>query len=298
METPTNTVVATASRSSTPVQDEDTTMAPEKSMASLHLTEDQMRSEYIDPSFFTNTGIILQFINGNCPGTTSMIGGMRLHLADIRKAPAYLSKYKQQIKLHAIKALNRHFREMQCGLGAAETLFPDDFGMSFSLASISHIGTQLNPNRRNEAPLFYCLCPGLISPVTIVDTNWDTEVSAESAHVVNVYINLLPLHLRRSHVLSRARDEITIAAAAREPTTSHGTGPKKYKFTPGPSPLAKTAVAATVAENALLTANVESLKKEVIKLKGQALPSPKLPQSKPPQWPAAKDSCPELPDDV
>ena len=89
METP-NPNIATASCSESPVLDQEMTISVQPPMAELCLTEAEMRSDYVDPSFFSKKGVVIQFISNNCPGTTSMIGGIRLNLEDIRKVPAYL----------------------------------------------------------------------------------------------------------------------------------------------------------------------------------------------------------------
>jgi hypothetical protein len=53
----------------------------------LELERQEIECCSLDGSFFTQKGVILQFINNNCAGATSLIGGLRLALTDIRKDP-------------------------------------------------------------------------------------------------------------------------------------------------------------------------------------------------------------------
>ena len=305
METSTSLTNPKASRSAPTVQDEDTTMGTAPPMAALKLTDEEMKSDYVHPSFYTKKGMIVQFINGNCPGTTSMIGGIRLSLTDVRKAPAYVTKYRQQIKSHAVKALNRHFRDMQCGLGANEALCPDDFGMSFSVASLSHGGIQLNPSKRSEAPLFYCVCPALLAPALIKNSDWDKgmlESDVDEAYVLNAYIHLLPLHQRRTYMITKAKEDLAASQAAKGTQAQQiiaATVAKKPKIAAQPTAGNSKASAPLMSRSAAdkFIAEVEMLKKEITRLEGQAIPSPPLPPSKPAVWPS-RDTCPDLPDDL
>ena len=60
--------------------------------------EEDLTSEYAHTSLMKNNGIGLQFINSN---SATVIGGIRLKLQKIKKAPAYLSRYELLIKKHA-----------------------------------------------------------------------------------------------------------------------------------------------------------------------------------------------------
>ena len=124
-------------------------------------------------------GVIVQFINGNCAGSTSLIGGIHLAVMDIKRVPAYLSKTKHQLKIHVMRYLNAHFQSMQCCIGATESLCAEDYGKSFSVASVSLTEAALNPSKRNEGPLFFCLYSGLMEPVTTILSDWDTNTKLQ-----------------------------------------------------------------------------------------------------------------------
>ena len=305
METATPNDSGEAPRTPTPVLDEEMSVRMDTPMAELSLTEDEMRSDYVHPSFFTKKGVIIQFVNGNCPGTTSMIGGIRLSITDIRKIPAYIFKYKQQIKAHAVRSLLRHFKEMQCGLGATEALCSDDYGLAFSVASLSLNGIALNPGSRNEGPLFYCHCPALLGPTMIKDADWQQGIDADVTYVINAYVHLLPQHQRRCFILWKAKEDKAAAMATPSPdpkSASHAASQaaKKPKMTPVPSTSGTRPAALTsrsAADQAAMSTEIGDLKRELAKIKGQLIPSPALPATKPPRWPS-KDVLAELPEDL
>ena len=96
--------------------------------------------EYVDKTHFSKKGCLVQFINTNCAGSSSIIGGVRLGITDVDTLPAYLSKWKQHMRLHGIKMLARHLIDTHCPTGVGETLFPEDYGISFTVASLSPKG--------------------------------------------------------------------------------------------------------------------------------------------------------------
>ena len=299
--------VAPSARSSTPLLDEqmEAQAQPDSQAAAPEIpaTVDEMKCEFIDDTFFSKKGVIVQFVNGNCAGSPPLIGGMRLAVTDIKKVPAYLSRNKLQLKMHAMRYLNAHFQAMQCSIGATESLCADDYGMSFSVASVSLNGAALNPSKRNEGPLFYCLYSGLVEPVTTVLSDWDTEVNFELAHVVNCYIHLLPPSQRRRVVVRKAaEDQPQMKPKPDDRTQPMVNGAKKSKMIPA-SRVSKY-VPPHRQMNAMnerkLTQELSELKKEVVQLKLEAVPTPPL--SNPPvpstsgtQWPTV-DLYPDMPD--
>ena len=111
--------------------------------------------EYIDESHWIKGGVLVQFINTNCAGSASMIGGIRLGITDIRMVPRYLSKWKSYLRLHGIKHLACQMIDTHGPTAAGETLYPEDYGISFTMGSLLDKGIKLNPCKRNEGPLFY-----------------------------------------------------------------------------------------------------------------------------------------------
>ena len=302
MESSTTTTLSQACSQANPQQpqnsEDEKMVTAEVPAAYTALTDEEKKSDFVDGSFFTKKGIVVQFINGNCPGSTSMIGGIRLSLTDIRKAPAYVSKYRQQIKAHAVKFLTTHLQAMQCSIGATETLAPEDYGMTFSMASLSGQGIHLNPNKRNEAPMFYCLLSGLIAPVVLQHEAWEYGIPHDEAYMLNAYINLLPKGQRRNQVIRQAKEDKAIADAPRPAQALEmlGASPKKPKF--APSPFKQNVQSHKAAqERSAMQDEILALKREMDRMKRAPISAPHLPKVKPLVWPA-RDTCPELPSEL
>jgi len=68
----------------------------------------------------TKKGIILQYLNSNSAGATTMIGVTRIGLKDPRRMPAYVERNLSIIRQHAVTALHRHFKMTLCSTGALE----------------------------------------------------------------------------------------------------------------------------------------------------------------------------------
>ena len=167
------------------------------------LNPSEIMSDYVSPSFFTRKGFIIQFVNNNAKWSPTLIGGFRTVEKDVRKIPKFISINKTVIKKVAVKVLTRHLEETQCGVGATELLCDDDYGMTFSLASLTPQGRNLNPSGRHEGPLFYCLFSGLCEPCYIDQTPGE---GVDSAHVVNCYIHLLPSAQRRNSIIAKIKE--------------------------------------------------------------------------------------------
>jgi hypothetical protein len=270
-------------------------------VANLALSEEDIKSDLVDDSFHKKKGMFIQFLNQGCPGTPMVIGGIRINCSDIRRAPAYLSRNRRLIKQHATRCLIKHFQDMQSGAGANEALTIDDFGMTFSVASVSQIGATLNPSRRQEGPMFFCHFPALVEATTLVHADWNNWLLGESMHVINAYISLLPTHQRRHVLISKAKEEaaaaqsaaasLVQASPAKKPkagpvASNQGSTPPNQRYTQPPR----------VSQEDQMREELANLRRMVQRLQSQALPNPPLPATKPPVWPS-KDQGPDLPDD-
>lgn len=167
-------------------------------------TEKDLVCEMICRTHFRSQGVLVQFINSNCPDSASVIGGMQLPVTDIFRLPAYVCRHRQLIKLHAIEALKSHFRETLCGAGVGEALGPDDYSISFMMASVSEVGRNLHPFKRNEGPMFFCIYPAFLEEVYMYLASDGTQVTG---HVMNAYIHLLPASQRRPMMVKRLKEE-------------------------------------------------------------------------------------------
>ena len=291
-------------------QDEDMVKVP---LADLSLDPREYRSEYVDDSFHEKQGMVIQFLNGSCPGATTVIGGIRTNLMDIRKAPLYLSHNKALIKHHASRFLLDHWRDLNYGMGSTETITVDDFGVTFTLASLSPTGCKWNPLQRMEGPLFFCHLPALVMPQTVIHSDWNTQVEEVAVHVINAYITLLPPHQRRTALMRKDKEEKAAAAAMPSPvylTPTGYSGPTTKKSRPNPSthsashvPTAsgshKAGSPSTKPQNDTAALRQEMLHLHAIinRLQSQMIPSPALPASRNPTWPRTSGGS-NLPDDL
>ena len=179
------------------------------------IPEEDFKCDHIDPSIYMKKGVILQICNTNASAHATVIGGIRLPLEDIRKVPAYLQRYRNNIKKIAVRILNRHFQESQCSVGLHETLTLDDYGMTFTITTITDKACQFNPQGRKEAPLFYCVLPNMLEP-TIISRNPDG--SYQTGHIINLYVHLLPAHHRRVVLAKRPPAAVSDAETADGPS--------------------------------------------------------------------------------
>jgi hypothetical protein len=265
--------------------------APVAQMDNLQLTPSDLYSPEVDPSFYVKNGVILQFINSNCAGQTTLIGGLRLALADIRKVPAYIHRNRSNIKYYAVKCLDRHMRFSQCSIGLGETLALDDYGMSCSIATLSQRAMELNPMKRSEGPLFYSALAGFVDPIFVGHTNGNMD---DFAHVVNVFIHLLPPTQRRSACAIKAVQDASQQATNPNPGPTPpfpGYG-KRAKGNPGHQGGPRS------LEHHKVDERLAHLEREVQAVKGLQLPNPPLPATAGPAPPWKHDGNPALPDDL
>lgn len=244
----------------------------------------------VDSSFFSKKGVIVQFINHNGTGSTSLIGGIRINVVDIREIPAYIDLNRYRIKRYGIKFLERHLRSTQCATGVGETLSDDDYGLSFSLATISANAAMINPSKRHEGPLFYCLHEGLVEPLFIGRSEDGTD---DYAHVINCFIHLLPPSQRRTSVFKKAELEQQVpppqqlAIVAPVVTSTAGKRPRQNNL------LVRNSGVDQVKTNERMS----QLEREIQNLRGLHLPAPPLPTPEaPPLW--RQDGQASLPDDL
>ena len=303
------------SRTSTPLQDEE--MTKSVPMASLSLEKACFKCPLVDDSLHEKKGIIIQFVNSGCPGTFPVIGGLRINLEDIRQVPLYLHQNKALIKQHGVRVLMNHWRELNYGLGSTELLTVDDFGIVFTVASISPNAIRLNPQQRTEGPLFYCHLPALVEPQIVVHADWAIGAEGQVVHLINAYITLISPHQRRTLMIRREREEkaavvasATAAATAAQqsrPIILQGTGftgtiPKKSKPTPSTSGASARATPypprpqqRPLHDSVVLREEMSHLHQLINRVQSQIVPTPPLPTPRTPLWPRDNQG-PDLPD--
>jgi hypothetical protein len=188
----------------------------------LKITEKEVVCKFVDMTVYHNKGVLLQFINMNATGATTLIGGTRIHVRDIRKLPSFLDRHTAIVREYAVTQLHQHLLDTHCATGVTESLSFEDYSLSFSVASLSELGRKTIPMNRNEGPLLYCLCEHLVEPVPLF-TNPDGTLN--TAYIVNVYIHLLSASQRRGAVLKRhLQEEQARKERAANPTKKPATG--------------------------------------------------------------------------
>ena len=174
------------------------------------LSHELLASKFVSPSVYIKKGFFIQFINNNASCSPTVIGGTRTNETDVRRIPAYIEANEAHITKLAVRTLVKHLQTTQCSTACLETLCDSDFGVSFSLASLSGKGMSLNPSRRHEAPLFYCHVPGLVEPCFVSQE----KQTVETAHMVNCYVHILPANQRRNKLIANAKEARIAAASA------------------------------------------------------------------------------------
>ena len=264
------------------------------------LKEQEVLCDHVHESMLKKTGIIVQFSNSNAAGATSMIGGVRLGLTDIRKAPSYVARNKQLLKQHAMRMLQRHFQDTQCAAGAGEPLTADDFGLTFSLASVSRSAAALNPSRRDEGPLFYCLFSGLTEATSLEEVNWNDGRVSEVTYFINGYIHLLPQSQRRYRVIHKikmdasTKDEDELKAKKAK-MADLADGARHY---PNDGPSRNYSLSTRTYNDRRLQEEIDNLRKELAALRAQPALNPVLPKTKGKCPPKDPNQGPDLPDDL
>ena len=266
------------------------------------LKEQDLLCDYVHESMIKKGGIIIQFSNSNAAGATSMIGGIRLALTDIRKAPNYIARNKTLLKQHAMRILQRHFHETQCAAGAGEPLTADDFGLTFSLASVSRSAAALNPSKRDEGPLFFCLFSGLTEATSLEEVNWNDGRISEVTYFINGYIHLLPQSQRRYRVIHKIKMDASTkdedeAKAKKARLSDQSEGGARNHLSEGPRHFSY-ALNTPRFQDRRLQDDLDRLRRELAALRAQPALQPVLPKSKG-QWPPKDpNQGPDLPDDV
>ena len=263
------------------------------------LETSEFACEYIDPTIYQKGGVILQFCNTNASAHATIIGGIRLALSDIRKVPAYLHKYRQNIKKIAVRTLTRHLLDSQCSVGLHETLSLEDYGMTLTVATLSQRARQLNPQGRGEAPLFYCLFPGLLEP-TVLMANPDGTY--QTGHILNLYIHLLPAHHRRVVLARKQTDKGEVELPAEGPSNkksrpAYEAAPRpQVGYPPYPDNRGAYNERRQNYDNTInhkINQKVEEMVNKKLTTASLASAFPPLPATKAPSWNTEDDELPE-----
>jgi hypothetical protein len=180
----------------------------------LQLKEKEIICDFVTREMLTKRGIIIQYLNSNSTGATTMIGVTRIGLTDPRRVPAFLQRNAAIIRQHAVAALQVHFKMTLCSAGVLEKLMPEDYSISFSWASITEAGRSLTLHGKPDLALGYGMCDQYVQPM-LASRNDPHPVC-----VLNAFIQLQEPARRSTTVIKRAREEAAQKA--------QGPPPKKH----------------------------------------------------------------------
>ena len=185
-------------------------------------SKEAWKSSFVHKSFFTYDGPVIWIHNTSCQFANTSIGGLRLPAMDLHKIPAYLEENGPTLKNAAIAQLQRHLLRNASPIGAGETIISDEYGMSYTVASLTDVARQLCHGQKFEAPLFACFTPSWVQqvPLSYLGNN-----VYDCAYVLHAYISLLPLASRRRELLrkqyeSKIKEQdaaVSVAAPAKKP---------------------------------------------------------------------------------
>jgi hypothetical protein len=204
-------MAASASASAMDLGDTLTACTITPQMSVMHLKDSEYLCESVSHTIVDNTGPLLIFINNNCSFSPNPIGVLRLLPMHIGLLPAYLERHQDHLKKKGVEMLEKHLHDTKCPAGAGETLFPQDFGLVCTIASLSEEGHQYSTTGKREGHISFCLIPGFIKEAF---TGVDDDGHEIFSHVINVYIHIYDVHRRRHNVVRKAEEE---QAAAKDP---------------------------------------------------------------------------------
>ncbi len=209
-----------------------------------------------------------------------MVGGSRINVVDPRKIPLYLSRNVSFIRQHAVTALQTHFKYTHCATGALETLAPDDYSISFSWASLTDLGRQLNPYGRSDLPLAYSAYDNLITPL------WLSKEDSFPTYVVNVFIQLQEATRRAPAVIQKAREEEQVRAeiAARPQKVVNINRPMNPGYNNNNRTDARIQKAVVATASATASAVGASISEAMKRAAPYERTYPPLPVGAPPEW--------------
>ena len=250
----------------------------------LQVREREIICDFVTKEMMTKKGIIIQYLNSNSTGATTMIGVTRIGLTDPRRVPAFLQRNAAIIRQHAVAALQVHFKMTLCSAGVLEKLVPEDYSISFSWASITEAGRSLTLHGKPDLALGYGLCDQYVQPM-LASRNDPHPVC-----VLNAFVQLQDPARRSTAVIKRAREEAAQKAQG-PPPKKHAPNYNNQQYR-GPPQINEEQTAERIATKATDILN-ENLKRAAPVTLGQYFPH--LQAGEGPSWP--KEGRTPIPDE-
>jgi len=191
---------------------------------------------YLDKSMLDHNGVIINFINLPMSENATCIGGIRLPFeGHISMFPSYLERQENVLKLHAIERLRDHMIRTQQPHGCAESLVPEDYSCSFTLATVTEEAMAVFGQGRREGPIFLCAYPSQLQPIQM-QRHGELAVLMDPVHVVNCYVHLRDAPRRRRCVIKKHHQDLELAKKREEERKEVQPPEKKGKYQPTPEP--------------------------------------------------------------
>ena len=167
---------------------------------------------------------------------------------------------------------------------------------------MSRYAAALNPSKRDEGPLFFCLFSGLTEATSQEEVNWNDGRISEVTYFINGYIHLLPQSQRRYRVIHKIKMDASTkdedeAKAKKARLSDQSEGGARNHLSEGPRRFSY-ALNTPRFQDRRLQDDLDRLRKELAALRAQPSLQPALPKSKV-QWPPKDpNQGPDLPVDV
>lgn len=167
-----------------------------------------------DGTMLENCGLMIQFLNYNCPNQATVIGASRMPFYEGHRLTDYLSRNRNVIKGYAIRHLKNHFDLSMTHHGVGETITTDDFGCTYMIQNTTS-RYSLHPENRFEAGLWTADFDSLLTTIPLNTTSAHPDDVPSYMHfiLVNCYIHLNERGKRLSHVRERLQKEKAAAEA-------------------------------------------------------------------------------------
>jgi hypothetical protein len=166
----------------------------------FQVADQLLPTSVIHPSFYEETGFILHIVNQNSSSAAPVIGVVRFPTAEPHLIPDFLDRHYATVREYAANYLKLHIRRCNLLVGCQEDTDPEDFALTFSLATPSPIA-KLFPTAfgRSEVPIHYCYAPFLVQTLPLW-VNKDGTLNA--AVVINAHVHLGEFHKRGTSLIN------------------------------------------------------------------------------------------------
>lgn len=150
-------------------------------------------TKFCDESLYTKKGIIFNFLNNQCHGTSQYVRALRISLEDPTHLDRYLAANLQSLKTTAAFLVHDYFLLSRVNFGQSEDLTIDEYSPSFTFATLSEEGRSLLPNGEEEGPIWFSMFPNLLKKTKLRTL---PDGSPDEAYVINFRLHQVNPNIR------------------------------------------------------------------------------------------------------